>query len=384
MLLGATIWISFSGLLVTVSSHTLNVTSTTTSVSSTSQVHHSGKGASSSPSPSSASSLSASSSSSSQSLSFSAPPSAFPTGIKNPKRGLSYASGGNFDDILNANQTKSSISWIYDWSDLPAGFLAQSGLNYIPMQWGSGNIDKLANTISTQGADIVLGFNEPDFADEANIPAKEAAGLWMQFIEPLKQKDVKLGGPAVTAAPSGKPWLSEFLAECNNCTIDFLPLHWYGSGTEGFFNYIWDMHSTFPQFPIWITEFAEISDNATVVLDFMNQTINYLDSLDWVERYAWFGFFRPEKDLHSNMLREDGGLNDLGKLYIGAQTVHTSNRTDEVGPSYATVSPSDHPGQPLVTSWPGSNTASPVASLAVLQGSILVGSLLFGVLLAAA
>lgn len=23
----------------------------------------------------------------------------------------------------------------------------------------------------------------------------------------------------------------------------------------------------------------------------MNQTINYLDSLDWIERYAWFGFF---------------------------------------------------------------------------------------------
>ena len=27
------------------------------------------------------------------------------------------------------------------------------------------------------------------------------------------------------------------------------------------------------------------------VWDFMNQTINYLDSLDWIERYAWFGFF---------------------------------------------------------------------------------------------
>jgi hypothetical protein len=29
----------------------------------------------------------------------------------------------------------------------------------------------------------------------------------------------------------------------------------------------------------------------TVVLDFMNQTITYLDSLDWIERYAWFGYF---------------------------------------------------------------------------------------------
>jgi len=37
----------------------------------------------------------------------------------------------------------------------------------------------------------------------------------------------------------------------------------YGSGTEGFYNYIWDMHSSFPQFPIWITEYADVSDNKT-------------------------------------------------------------------------------------------------------------------------
>jgi hypothetical protein len=145
------------------------------------------------------------------------------------------------------------------------------------MQWGSGNIDKLASAISAQGADIVLAFNEPDFVNEANIDPKSAAGLWMQFIEPLKQNGVRLGGPAVTAAPSGKQWLSEFLTQCSSCTIDFLPLHWYGSGVEGFFNYIWDIHTTFPKFPIWITEFADISDNSTVVLDFMNQSINYLD-----------------------------------------------------------------------------------------------------------
>lgn len=29
----------------------------------------------------------------------------------------------------------------------------------------------------------------------------------------------------------------------------------------------------------------------TVVLDFMNQTITFMDSLDWIERYSWFGYF---------------------------------------------------------------------------------------------
>ena len=36
-----------------------------------------------------------------------------------------------------------------------------------------------------------------------------------------------------------------------------------------------------------------------VVEEFLNQTIVYLDSLYWIERYAWFGYFvssMPELD----------------------------------------------------------------------------------------
>lgn len=83
-----------------------------------------------------------------------------------------------------------------------------------------------------------------------------------------------------------------------------------------------------------------------------------------------------------DMLREDGGLNDLGKLYIGANTVHTSNRSDSVGPQYQTVSPSDRPGQPLVTAWPKENTAQALTSWTWVQGGILAASLLFGVFVA--
>jgi hypothetical protein len=54
----------------------------------------------------------------------------------------------------------------------------------------------------------------------------EAARLWMAYIEPLKQYGVKLGGPAVTASGTGRPWLQEFFAACGQCSIDFLPIHW--------------------------------------------------------------------------------------------------------------------------------------------------------------
>ncbi|PPQ99524.1 hypothetical protein CVT24_005314 [Panaeolus cyanescens] len=211
-------------------------------------------------------------------------------GPKNPKRGIGYA-GDIPEDIINANQTKSLISWQYNWANIPPNYLATSNIPYVPMQWGSANIDTFSDAVRIQDAPVILAFNEPDFAAEANVPPEEAAQLWMQFLEPLKAHGVRLGGPAVTASPTGRPWLTSFFAACTNCTIDFLPIHWYGSGVEGFYGYLWDVHNSFPEYPIWVTEYAETSTNDTVVLDFMNQTINYLDSLDWVERYAWFGYF---------------------------------------------------------------------------------------------
>jgi len=161
---------------------------------------------------------------------------------KNPKRGIGYA-GDLPGDIINANQTKSVISWQYNWANIPPDYLATSNITYIPMQWGSVNVDSFADDVKAQGADTILvclfnltrlpqltqslqAFNEPDYVNESNLPPDEAAKLWMQFIEPLKSSGIRLGGPAVTASGTGRPWLNSFLQACTNCTIDFLPLHW--------------------------------------------------------------------------------------------------------------------------------------------------------------
>ncbi|KAF9566955.1 hypothetical protein CPC08DRAFT_627657 [Agrocybe pediades] len=209
---------------------------------------------------------------------------------KNPKRGIGFASSVP-GDIINANQTNSVISWQYNWATLPPDYLATSNIAYIPMQWGSVGVDSFSSSVKILGSNTILAFNEPDNIDEANMLPEEAASLWMQFLEPLKSQGIRLGGPAVTAAGSGRPWLTSFLSACSNCTIDFLPVHWYGTGFEGFAAYLGDVHNAFPKYPLWVTEYAETSNNDTEVLNFMNQTLTFLDGLDWVERYAWFGFF---------------------------------------------------------------------------------------------
>ncbi|KAG9120364.1 hypothetical protein FRC07_004170, partial [Ceratobasidium sp. 392] len=128
---------------------------------------------------------------------------------------------------------------------------------------------------------------------------------------------IRLGAPAVTSAPSGRQWLSDFLKACTGCTIDFIPIHWYGSGVGAFYDYIWAIHSEFAGYPIWITEFAETSSDDAVVANFLNATISYLDTLDWVEKYSWFAYFRQETGSHYNLLNADGTLNALGRTYIG-------------------------------------------------------------------
>ncbi|KAJ7195437.1 glycosyl hydrolase catalytic core-domain-containing protein [Mycena pura] len=233
-----------------------------------------------------------SSSSSSSSSTTIATNSATPKATPKPgaKRGLAYAAT-NPSDILKANNTASVVSWVYNWGLNPPDYLADSGIEFIPMQWGAADIENLAVTVKGLGAKTLLAFNEPDFDQQSNMNATYAAQLWMQYIEPLKDSGVRLGGPAISSGATGQPWLTDFMAACSQCTIDFIPFHWYGDGTGGFYDYLYQLHGQFPNQTLWITEFAETSSNDSVVLDFLNQTTTTLDGLDWVERYAWFGYF---------------------------------------------------------------------------------------------
>ena len=82
-------------------------------------------------------------------------------------------------------------------------------------------------------------------------------------------------------------------------------------------------HQLGPNKPVWITEFASTNWNKDNPLSrehvesFAKESMKYLDSLDWVERYAWFG---PMRDMGTvgkwaRMFDNDGKLTSLGKAY---------------------------------------------------------------------
>ncbi len=82
-------------------------------------------------------------------------------------------------------------------------------------------------------------------------------------------------------------------------------------------------HQLGPDRPVWITEFACTNWNKDNPLprdhveSFAKDSVKYLDTLDWVERYAWFGPMRDTGTVGrwARMLDDEGKLTPLGKAY---------------------------------------------------------------------
>ena len=135
----------------------------------------------------------------------------------------------------------------------------------------------------TAGVDIkyVLGFNEPDGTSStggSSIPVETAAQIWMNEMEPLAKLGIKIGAPACTGSETGRQWLQNFFTVCSNCTVDFIPIHWYGT-FEGLASHIGEYVGTFNK-SIWVTEFADPAASLADSQTFYNQSSSYLDSLE--------------------------------------------------------------------------------------------------------
>ncbi|CAF1012598.1 unnamed protein product [Adineta ricciae] len=218
------------------------------------------------------------------------------------------------------------ISWIYNWSPYRTNL---AGTEFIPMLWSTNKGHDGSQFVNqARGAKHVLGFNEPERADQARMSPGEAALAWKKYIEPLRQQGVRLGSPAIASTNEGLNWLKQFIRDLNQIggRIDFIALHWYGRGADNFINWITLVRQQLGnKHPVWVTEFACTSWNPNQpvsqaeVNEFMRQSVQKLDSLDWVERYAWFGAQRRlDAALGSTncLIRADGSLSDLGRTYV--------------------------------------------------------------------
>lgn len=206
------------------------------------------------------------------------------------KRGLAYNNAQLVSAVIHGSTT---VSWAYNWGSTSA--LIPSELEYVPMLWGlgndhTGNWVSAANSAISSGSTHLLAFNEPDHAGQSNIDPATCAQGYLQHMQPFAGR-AKLGAPAVTngGGAMGLSYLKSFLDACQECTIDFVPIHWYDdhSNVEYFKKHIQDAHDVAGGRPIWITEFRATGSEAEQAA-FLKDVIPWLESTGYVDRYAYF------------------------------------------------------------------------------------------------
>ncbi|HEY5688697.1 MAG TPA: glycoside hydrolase family protein [Yeosuana sp.] len=238
------------------------------------------------------------------------------------KRGM----GGYTNGDWQALYLKLKPHWYYNWGstwvdDKP------SNLEFVPMKWGKwGDIDVfVANMKVLKEAGKIhylLGFNEPDGVEQANMTVDQAIALWPK----LEEVGLPLGSPACVN-PTGT-WITEFMQKASEkgLRVDFMTVHWYGGASAS--SFISRLYDTYNQFgkPIWVTEFAPADWTAATpadnkftpaqVLNFMKEALPQLEALDFVHRYTWFAFSQTSAVGTSSALFDaDRNLTPLGEYY---------------------------------------------------------------------
>ncbi|KAK0115732.1 hypothetical protein ONS96_014169 [Cadophora gregata f. sp. sojae] len=226
----------------------------------------------------------------------------------------------------------SDLTWYYNYQPEPSTAYAnrtQEEFEFVPMLWSTDtNFYNTVKGLIDGGRNIthVLGYNEPDGESStggSSIDPTVAATNWISQIEPLRKLGVKVGAPAVTGSPRGFVWLEDFFAACTkqgtNCTIDFIPIHWYGD-FGGLASHMGQVNASYPNVTQWITEYALNDQPLEPTQGFFNMSAEYFDRLDSVGRYSYFGSFRSDVSNvgpNAAMLTQKGELTDIGSWYLG-------------------------------------------------------------------
>lgn len=217
-----------------------------------------------------------------------------------------------------------NVNWFYNWNSSIADGKPKE-IEYVPMIWNgkqAKNVRVRVDKLKAQKHQTLLGFNEPDKKDQANMTVDQALELWPE----LMSSGLRLGSPG--AAHPDKEWMREFMAKATEkkYRVDFVCVHWYWHPKPSdFMGKLREIHKLY-NLPIWITEFA-VADWETTkekpnqfsedeVVAFLKKVLPELEKTPWIERYAWFPSGPNFPALSSSALFDkDGNLTKVGKVY---------------------------------------------------------------------
>ncbi|MBX3425499.1 MAG: hypothetical protein KF688_07465 [Pirellulales bacterium] len=231
-------------------------------------------------------------------------PSELQAAILSSKRGFADV-GANY-----TNLQATGAGWYYTWGT-GAGSPGNFDAKHYPMIWGGTPSQATLNNIKNANPEYVLGFNEPERPDQANMTVAQAIASWTTISNGLAGSGIKLVSPAVAdtgGADGGQAWLASFMTQANaaGLQVDAVAFHWYGvsnpnnpaGAASSFLSRVDSYFNSYGK-PVFITEFA-IHDWGGAYTDeeiteanrqFLDIVIPGLESRNHVAGYAWYHWF---------------------------------------------------------------------------------------------
>jgi len=195
--------------------------------------------------------------------------------------------------------------WYYTWAPDHRGIETPGGCEFVPMIWGDNDLTDDALYRAKSNGTVLLGFNEPDAATQADMSVEATLAAWPR----LQQTGLSLGAPAVaTHGDVPGQWLDRFVegARSSGYRVDFIPLHWYLSpelrnspystaiAVADLRRYLEAVHDRYG-LPVWLTEFSLITYyNGTQAMEpstqatFLAAAASMMATLPYLQRWAWF------------------------------------------------------------------------------------------------
>lgn len=211
-----------------------------------------------------------------------------------------------------------NVQWGYNWN------LSRDSTpdwEYVPIRqvryWPDLDQDWRA-----RGSTHLLGYNEPDRPDQANITVGDAIYSWPDLLA----TGLRVGAPAVS--DGGVPWLSQFIAQADaaGLRVDFVPVHYYAchgkasdpaGAASRFHSFLQNVHDIVKR-PLWVTEWNNGANwttcadpTATQQAAAVQAMIEMLEDTPFVERYALFNWVEDVRRLKW----DDGSLTAAGVRY---------------------------------------------------------------------
>jgi hypothetical protein len=211
-----------------------------------------------------------------------------------------------------------NVGWYYDWSISHKSTL---DLEYVPIKQGRDWPGLASQDWQALGSTTLLGYNEPNHKDQANMTVAAALAGWPA----LMSTGLRLGSPAV--ADDGLNWLYDFIEKADkaNLRVDFVAVHYYRAyenpadprgAADQFYRFIKEIHQRTHR-NVWITEFNNGANWTKHTPTYQQERstiaamLRMLDQTPFVERYAIYNWVEDVR----MMQRKDGSLTGAGEVY---------------------------------------------------------------------